>query len=116
MNYEYPLWSDPKGTFLPQLFKNPDAVQQKIAQFPPQRDTVIQLSFLEFSLFPSGKVISSCGQKELDRLALKAAICSSSVLRDSDILPASPLILRVQWKEVYSRLPKKEEKQESGNK
>jgi len=101
---DYPLWVLENGRILPQLFNNPDQVRSILKkQKLSLKETVIRSEFYGTGFFPRLKIDVSCGNSELDMLALKTfAVKGRKLLFESEKSDSTPLYIAVKWR-IYER-------------
>ena len=100
---EYPCWRKDDGENLPQLFTNADEVRKKIQTLHPEGKTVLNVTFYSSEFQPRPKVFVSCGNKELDSMAVDALIAKTALLSSSDRKTDEPCYIEIEWQKGQSK-------------
>jgi hypothetical protein len=96
---DYPLWILENGRILPQLFTHFDQVKSILNKHKsPLKETVLRLESYDTGFFPRIKIDVSCGNAELDRLALKTFAIKGKFLFESEANNTYPRYIAVKWK------------------
>ncbi|HBC87205.1 MAG TPA: hypothetical protein DCZ94_09645 [Lentisphaeria bacterium] len=95
---EYPLWRDGDGKYLPQFFSKTEDMRKKAGSLPPDKKTVLKVSFYGKDFFPRARIITSCGNQELDAAAREAFIAKSSLLPDDYRKTDEPCYIEIEWR------------------
>ena len=100
---EYPCWRKDDGEELPQLFANVDEVRKKIQTLHPQGKTVLKVTFYTHEFKPRPKVFVSCGNKDMDSIAVEALIARTAVLASSDRKTDEPCYIEIEWQKGQAK-------------
>jgi hypothetical protein len=100
---EYPCWRKDEGEALPQLFANVDELRKKIQTLHPQGKTVLKVTFYSNEFQPRPKVSLSCGNKEMDAIAVEALIAKTALLSYSDRKTDEPCYIEIEWQKGQSK-------------
>ena len=95
----YPLWVCENGTVLPQLFHQMKAIKVLLAkQKTALSETVLRRESRGSGFFPRIRIDLSCGNPELDRLAMKTlAIKGESLFNKNNENNSDPDFIAVKW-------------------
>jgi len=66
----FPRWQSRSGELYPQLFADPEALQPRIAKLAAAQPTELEAYHHDQSFIPQVKILRSCGDRELDQLAM----------------------------------------------
>lgn len=96
---EFPLWVQEDGRVLPQLFIDQEQVRKVLnKQVDPIKETVLISESYGPVFFPRIKIDVSCGNRELDMLALKALAINGRNIFDSKSGMGFPSYIAVKWR------------------
>lgn len=94
----YPLWLQENGTVLPQLFKNIDQVRDLVSKKDGDlKETILKIESSGSGLFPRVKLDVSCGDNELDQIAIKAFTIKGQKLIDEKTEILEPGFIAIKW-------------------
>lgn len=97
---EFPVWQLEDGTSVPQLFEDLSKISDLLSrQEGPLNETVLQFERTGQGLFPRVKLDVSCGNAELDKLAVKALIIKGKDLFDDNSKIFHSGFIAVKWVE-----------------
>lgn len=95
---DYPLWILEDGSILPQLFADTEKVRGILnKQQLAVKETVLKIEFLGQGFFPRIKIDVSCGDKELDLMALKTFAIKGPELFEPQKNIGVPQFIAVKW-------------------
>ncbi|MFA6568477.1 MAG: hypothetical protein WCS96_09720 [Victivallales bacterium] len=100
---EYPCWRKDDGETLPQLFADVDEIRKKIQTLRPEGKTVLKVTFYSNEFQPRPKVSVSCGNGELDSLAVETLIAKTALLPSSDRKTDEPCYIEIEWQKGQSK-------------
>ncbi len=100
---EYPCWRKDNGETLPQLFANADEIRKKIQTLRPEGKTVLKVNFYSNEFQPRPKIHVSCGNRELDSIAVDALIAKTALLPSSDRKTDEPCYIEIEWQKGQSK-------------
>jgi len=99
---DYPLWLLENNSRLPQLFADPAKVRDFVAAASPRlAETVLIVRFLGTEFFPEVRIERSCGNAELDTMAVKALAFRGGRLELNDKRRDAPFFLSIKWKPTF---------------
>lgn len=100
---EYPCWRKDDGELLPQLFTNTDEIRKKIQSLRPDGKTVLNVTFYGSEFQPRPKIHVSCGNRELDSMAVDTLIAKTALLSSSDRKTDEPCYIEIEWQKGQSK-------------
>ena len=100
---EYPCWRKDYGETLPQLFANADEIRKKVQVLQPEGKTVLKVTFYGNEFQSRPKVHLSCGNMELDSIAVAALIAKTALLSSSDRKTDEPCYIEIEWQKGQSK-------------
>ena len=100
---EYPCWRKDDGEALPQLFANADEIRKKVQVLQPEGKTVLKVTFYGNEFQSRPKVHLSCGNMELDSIAVAALIAKTALLSSSDRKTDEPCYIEIEWQKGQSK-------------
>jgi hypothetical protein len=100
---EYPFWRKDDGKILPQLFSNVDEIRKKIQELHPEGKTVLKVMFYSKEFQPRPKVQVSCGNTELDTIAVDTIIGRTALLSSSDRKTGEPCYIEIEWRKGQAK-------------
>ena len=97
-NLDYPVWMSEGSDVLPQLFGSIDKLKESLKKAPPEsQETVLKVDFFGPNLFPKVKIIHSCGNPELDTMALRTLTVKGKLLAINDKDSIESYFITVKW-------------------
>jgi len=97
-NLDFPIWMSEDTNVLPQLFGNMDELREYLKKSPPESgETVLKVEFFGPNFFPKVEIAYSCGNVELDKLAVKALTVKGKLLAINDKDSDEPYFITVKW-------------------
>ncbi|MFA6291762.1 MAG: hypothetical protein WC637_08270 [Victivallales bacterium] len=100
---EYPCWRKDDGETLPQLFSNADEIRKKIQVLRPEGKTVLKVTYYGGEFQPRPRIHVSCGNRELDSMAVNALIAKTDLLPSSDRKTDEPCYIEIEWQKGQSK-------------
>lgn len=94
----YPLWLSENGKLLPQFFRDVRQVKELLAkQKTPLNETILKWESNGPCLFPRVKLDVSCGNPELDKLAIKTLTLKGKEFLNEFKKGSEPGFIAIKW-------------------
>jgi len=99
LDVAYPAWFSERGRPLPQLFRGLPKIRERLAASQKAGgETILAIRFMGKGAYPEVAVERSCGDSELDRMALRALKQRADALPDSEKKPFEKHTVSLKWR------------------